>query len=701
MKATKNSKRAKANKAEAKDKTQSGMSVPFMRSIRGRLILCFLVPVICIIVLGVASYLRASNAIVSNYESSTAQTAEMMQQYVSLVVSGECDEFKSYLTVTELQQYFSNNLTEVRTANIQLEYETTFRNMISENDKLSGIYFIADHELTMTGTGADLPDDAYSAYVATGEGAEVAQDQDDWLLFGRNSEVDEALGLSSDDYALRVVHKMKDADGVIMVSLSSDYISSAMQSIDAGDDGHVILVTGDGVEFYSDGSTSSSATIMYGTTYYSDIESSSDGQGAMTASIGGRQYLLIFSKLTSGDGMVVALIPSDMISAQSQSIKLLTIVMTVVAAIIAIMLGVVNSGSISSTIKEILRQLRKVAKGDLTVQMRSKRKDELGLLCAGINDMVENVKKLIMQVNTVSEHVGESAMNLMQMAGTFMETSQDIQSAVSDIETGVNRLDVGSGDCMNQMDELSNKISNVSSNAGEIERLTTAAGTTINSGINSVKELTNSAQSTAEITRSVISSIEELENKSRSISQIVLSINEIAEQTNLLSLNASIEAARAGEAGKGFAVVAEEIRKLSDQCLDSAGQIAAIVDDIVNQTRDVVGIAKQAEDAVSSQSGAVDETTSSFQQIDEQVEELIEALNTISNNVQDMNGARNETLVAIESISAASTETAACSTSVYDAAGTQVRAIEDLNAASQQLAANADSLLDILTTFQV
>ena len=185
------------------------------------------------------------------------------------------------------------------------------------------------------------------------------------------------------------------------------------------------------------------------------------------------------------------------------------------------------------------------------------------------------------------------------------------------------------------------------------------------------------------------------------ITSVSDAISSIASQTNLLSLNASIESARAGEAGRGFAVVAEEIRKLSDQCLASAGQISKIVDEIVAQTIDVVSIAKQAESVVSSQSGAVDDTTSSFRQIDNQVEELLRALQTISNNVQEMNGARNETLSAIESISAASTETAACSTSVYDAAGTQMKAIQDLDQASQKLASKADSLLDILATFHV
>ena len=81
--------------------------------------------------------------------------------------------------------------------------------------------------------------------------------------------------------------------------------------------------------------------------------------------------------------------------------------------------------------------------------------------------------------------------------------------------------------------------------------------------------------------------------------------------------------------------------------------------------------------------------------------QLIQALHTISNNVQEMNGARNETLSAIESISDASTQTAECSSSVHSAAGTQLDAIKNLDEASQSLTTKAQSLLDALSTFQV
>ena len=107
------------------------------------------------------------------------------------------------------------------------------------------------------------------------------------------------------------------------------------------------------------------------------------------------------------------------------------------------------------------------------------------------------------------------------------------------------------------------------------------------------------------------------------------------------------------------------------------------------------------EEVVSSQTGAVEQTTNSFRLIDQQVALLLEALGTITNNVEAMSNSRNETLEAIESISAVSAETAACSTSVHDTAGTQLSAIKDLEDASEDLRQRADRLVEILGTFRV
>jgi methyl-accepting chemotaxis protein len=415
----------------------------------------------------------------------------------------------------------------------------------------------------------------------------------------------------------------------------------------------------------------------------------------------GAPYLFVYSKLSIGDIMVCTLVPESMLLAQTAEIKLLSIVLTILVAVLALVIGSVISHRMLGTIQYILRQLRKVSSGDLTVHLTSNRKDEFALLCDGINETVSNVKELIVHVNEVSGQLNEAAAYVNNASYTFVETSNDIQNVVSELEVGVNKLDSGSEDCLNQMDSLSGKISNVSVNADEIGKLTSETGSTITMGITSVQGLTESAQSTTAITQSVIAAIEELEEQSNSIHKIVQDINEIAEQTNLLSLNATIEAAHAGDAGRGFAVVAEEIRKLSDQCQSSAGKISDMITEIVGKTQGVVDIARHAEDVIESQTDAVENTTNSFKMIDQQVESLLRALGTISTNVEEMSSSRNETLAAIEMISSVSAEAAACTTSVFDTAGTQLKAVQELEQASEQLRSRSDRLLEIMGAFQI
>lgn len=78
----------------------------------------------------------------------------------------------------------------------------------------------------------------------------------------------------------------------------------------------------------------------------------------------------------------------------------------------------------------------------------------------------------------------------------------------------------------------------------------------------------------------IAETIKTLAQFARRIDAIIGSVSEIATQSNLLAVNASIEAARAGVHGRGFAIVADEVRSLSHQSTQSAGQVRAILEEI-------------------------------------------------------------------------------------------------------------------------
>lgn len=675
--------------------------IPFYKSISLRLILCFFVPVAGILVLGVASYKNASDAVINSYKKSVSQTADMQQKFISLAVTSEIDEFKNYFTDSELKVFFGGQMEILEANAVQKKYNSRLHNKLAVDTKVKGVYFAADGGRSIYGGEEPLPEDAYSLYTAAAQGETVDKNPNDWFVFGQDAQADEALGIDTSAYSIRVARKFNGMPVIMIIDIDAEFVRNVLKSIDTGKDGHAVLITADGVEFYSDADENGTDSLIYGTEFYEQAAASESVTGNRLVEINGASNLFVYGRMEIGNALVAAAIPAKRLLAETSGMKKMSVVLTVVCALLALALGLLISKKISGIINYILRQLRKVADGNLAVQFKNSTKDEFGLLCEGVDMTVSQMKTILEDVSGISRELNDTTSYVANAAGLFMNTSEDIKKEVLEIETGVNKLDEGSAECLGQMETLSEMITNVSVNMQEIGKLTQETGQTINMGIELVHELKESADETTTITHNVINSIQELEKKSQSINTIISAINSISEQTNLLSINASIEAARAGEAGRGFAVVAEEIRKLSDQCMESAGQISEIVQEIIGQTSDVVTAATSAEQAVVSQTEAVSEAAEYFRQIDVRVGKLLEALDVITANVRHMDNSRNKTLSTIEGISSVSVETAASSNNVNLTVEKQVSAIENLDVSVKQLYEKADFLMGLLSSFQL
>ena len=674
--------------------------VVFFRSIRFRMLLGFLVPIICIIVVSQVSLNKSKSAIINNYQDASEQTIDMIEQYVGLIVTSEKAGFKTYLTDADMKTYTSRVGSEENHGSLQKSLNDKVRNQCTLDDKLASVQFVMNNDDSFAVSSTPLKGNALDAYKATVQGGIASANEYDWMVFGVDEESDEVLGIDSSTYSLRMV-KVFSKNCIIILNIKRTVIEDALQSLNPGEGGVVAIVTRDGVECFATEEAAALGMDVSESEYYKASMTSGEESGASTISIEGNEYLYIYKTLSVGDSAVVALIPQARLLAETSEIRTLSMIITVVAIVLSLLICMIISRQMFGTIEYIRRQLKKVAKGDLTVHLKAARKDELGNLCESVNETVENVKNLIVKVNDVSHELTESAEHVQSSSEGLEQASNVIKDVVDTFAEGAGKLDIGATDCMNQMDNLSGKIASVSTNAGEISKLTNVTQTSIETGIASMKELTSSAESTAEITKSVISNVEDLAVKSRSIDKIINAINEIAEQTNLLSLNASIEAARAGQAGRGFAVVAQEIRSLADQCLEFSGQISAITNEIVGQTGQVVEIAREADNIVNNQSMAVSATTDSFHDIERQVDSLIAALDTITSNVDEMSDSKNRTLQAIEDIGDVSNKTAEGAESVNASVESQLSGVEALAEAAIKLRGRANELTEILAVFKV
>ena len=758
--------------------------------IQTKLIGCYLIPVMLIVILGIVSYSRSSGALNDNYESAVSQTMNMANEYFTFALSNIESDMNTVLSDSELSTYYSgeystndaqqktrddlkkkydalqekiNSLTPGTTAyyktyydyatikdefeeadqvltdandgktNVYNSFNQSISNKVAANQFIGNIYIVKGGYNTFSSqsklrgqedkTKEDIEakrdihskgEEIYSAFLDTDLGQKVSMDATSyyWVGSGSMPDLDKLLLVEPSSYILRVAHDVSSTtDAVMIVDIKKDAILDILTNFNLGEGSYVGIITPDNQEMVvegkditkeEEGKSKSQNSIVKETIYkdqdfYKDALKSEKNSGKDYVRFDGKTYLFTFEKIGRSGIMLCSMVPQSVIVAQANSIRVLTFVMVVISCIIAMIVGTLISKGFSKSINLSIKELAKVSKGDLTVEFRTNRRDEFALLYGSCNDMLANIRGLIMEVESVYDTLSVSLNKVNTSSTTFSETTKDIQTSVHEIETGVGEQTESATDCLNEMDSLFTKINVVNDNTNEIGSIAASTQVAINSGLTSMDNLNAKTKSTTDITDSVIQTIKELSVHSKNIGQIVNSINDIAEETNLLSLNASIEAARAGAAGKGFSVVATQIRKLADQCLASAGKISNIVTEITEATKEAVNTAQTAEEIVDEQVEAVAATAHSFQTLKQRIEKLSEYLESIQSSSKDMEASGSSTLNSMENISAILEETLASVTSVANVTDKQSEALTSLDDASSQLMIRAERLGDAIS----
>ena len=130
----------------------------------------------------------------------------------------------------------------------------------------------------------------------------------------------------------------------------------------------------------------------------------------------------------------------------------------------------------------------------------------------------------------------------------FVEKILEVNEGIRQISTASQALSDGATSQASSIEEVSasliemgKQINQNAKNAEEAKELSKAANKAAVDGQNQMQDLTNA--------------ISDITSRAEETKKVVKTIDDIAFQTNLLALNAAVEAARAGVHGKGFAVV--------------------------------------------------------------------------------------------------------------------------------------------------
>ena len=219
--------------------------------------------------------------------------------------------------------------------------------------------------------------------------------------------------------------------------------------------------------------------------------------------------------------------------------------------------------SITAPLQQAVDTANAIAAGDLTRELQTSRKDELGQMLRALNDMSARLRGVVSEVRQGVDSVSSAS---IQIANGNHDLSARTEQTAANLE-----------ETASSMEELTATVTQSADTARQANQL---AGTAAQAN-----QLAGTAAQAAarggEVVGQVVTSMQQITESSRKISDIIGVIDSIAFQTNILALNAAVEAARAGEQGRGFAVVASEVRSLAGRSAEAAKEIKTLINQSV------------------------------------------------------------------------------------------------------------------------
>lgn len=670
----------------------------FMNSIGTKLIIGFLFPVVFIIVLGILSFSKASNAIISRYEDETLNTVALASDYLMLGMESVESTAERILKDDNVLDYYSGDYAN------KPSYEYILIESISNNIKstvdsdqfIHSIHLLAEYGDDISNVST-INSDSYVKYVDDDTLGKLTKENPAYVWSGYHTILDETQKINKEDYAMTYTKWNKTINGFVVADVDIQQVSQLFKKMKVEKESIIGLVSNDGREIFPQ----TKGIVFSSQDFYKKAISSSETNNFEYVTYMGEEYLYVYSKIGDTKAMLCSLVPKDIILSKVNTIKYMTIIIVIVSSLIAVVIGISLSIGIKKVVKLLLKSLSKAAAGDLTVGISLHREDEFGQLAYSITEMIKNMKGLIEKVVDVSKSVSNAAIQLSDSTSHMLITSKEITGAIHEIEEGVYLQSSDTENSLIQMDELAQKISSIYNSTSKMEIISDNTRKSVKNGMMTMDELDEKAKSTSLITKDIIGEIERLKVASESIGDIVEVINEIAARTNLLSLNASIEAARAGEYGKGFAVVAGEIRILAEQSMSSVGQIKDLVNDIQFCTEKTVITAKNAGEIVETQGDVVKCTIQEFQNINEHVEDLTQNLGEITKEIEGIEDSKVELLKHMRSLSDVSELSAAAVGEASVSVDDQLEMVQKLNLEAKELEKAARKLEGAISIFKV
>jgi aerotaxis receptor len=324
-------------------------------------------------------------------------------------------------------------------------------------------------------------------------------------------------------------------------------------------------------------------------------------------------------------------------------------------AVLALLGGWYLRGAALAPIEALVDFANRIAAGDLTQQIKSTRRDEIGRVTAALAQLNVNLMSIV----------------------------RDARIGVMQMRQGTEAISAGNQDLSGRTESQASNLEQTASSMEEITATVRASSEMAATAATRADAARLVSERSAAAVQAVSTTMDSIAQSSARIADIIQVVDSIAFQTNILALNAAVEAARAGEQGRGFAVVAAEVRTLSQRTTEAAKEVRGLIQASSERVAEGGNQVQNAGRAMGEVQSAVEEVHGLITRISLGMNEQRQGMDQINAAVAQLDSLTQQNAALVEEVSASAlglnekAQEVANSVSVFRLQGQGMQALPD------------------------